>query len=128
MTLRLEESATAEQRGFFKRWFAGALSFPPSEGVTASILSGSVSWCAFIIECWRANLHIVHQVDFILVNATPAKDDWHVGRLREVNLSEEAFATINALVKEVVSSSEIGRPMVTTLMLVNFHAAPRFSG
>jgi hypothetical protein len=48
--------------------------------------------------------------------------------LREVNLSEEAFATINALVKEVVSSSEIGRPMVTTLMLVNFHAAPRFSG
>ena len=32
----------------------------------------------------------------------------------------KAFMTVNALVKELVSSSEIGRPIVTTLMLVKF--------
>jgi hypothetical protein len=44
LTLRLEESAAAEeQRGFFKRWFARALSFPPSEGgMVESHLGASV--------------------------------------------------------------------------------------
>ncbi len=49
---------------------------------TASILSSSVS--SFIIEGWRANLHIIHRIDFVLVNAAPAEDDWGVGRLRRL--------------------------------------------
>ncbi len=40
---------------------------------------------------WRANLHIVHRIDFVLVNAAPAEDDWHVRGLREVNLSDEGL-------------------------------------
>jgi hypothetical protein len=37
----------------------------------------------------------------------------------------KAFMTGNALVKELVSSSEIGRPMVTMLMLVKFFKNPQ---
>jgi len=46
---------------------------------------------AFIIKAWGANLHVVHWVDFVFINATPVKDNWRVGGLREVDLSEESF-------------------------------------
>ena len=58
---------------------------------TSSILSSSTSIRSLIIEGWRANLHIIHRIDFVLVNAAPAEDDWGVGRLREVNLSDEGL-------------------------------------
>jgi len=58
---------------------------------TTRILSFSTR-CAFIIKAWGANLHVVHWVDFVFINATtPAKDNWHVGGLRELDLSEESF-------------------------------------
>jgi len=46
---------------------------------------------AFIIEAWGANLHVVHRVDFVLINATPAKNNWGVGRLRKVDLSKKSL-------------------------------------
>jgi len=89
LTLHLEESAAAEERqGFFIRWSAGALS--SISGRHSRITLGSLSATrilgismrrAFIIKAWGANLHVVHWVDFVFINATPAKNNWGVGGL-----------------------------------------------
>ncbi len=47
--------------------------------------------CAFIIITWGANLHVVHRVDVLFVDAAPTNDNWRVCGVREFNLSDESL-------------------------------------
>jgi len=58
-------------------------------GLSATRILGIGTRCAFIIKAWGANLHVVHWIDFVFINAAPAKNNWGVGGLREVDLSKE---------------------------------------
>jgi alkyl sulfatase BDS1-like metallo-beta-lactamase superfamily hydrolase len=47
--------------------------------------------CTFIVIAWRTNLHVVHGVDFVFINAAPANNNRRVPGLRKFNLSDESL-------------------------------------
>ena len=65
-------------------------------------------------------LHIIHWGDFVFTNVAPTNNNGQICGLRKVNLSDKSLHDPQRFGQGLVLSSEIGRPLVTTLTLPKF--------